>query len=58
VTVGEILNRIDEFDREMTIYAKQPFSLSSEAVVDFEPEATADLKLKAVLHYKQHDAYM
>ena len=38
MTLGDLCNRLDEFDPEFTIYAREPWTLASEAVVAAEPD--------------------
>ncbi|AHF89146.1 hypothetical protein OPIT5_01595 [Opitutaceae bacterium TAV5] len=39
MTLFEIINKLGEFDREHTIYAVEPWSPSSAAVVEPEPQS-------------------
>ncbi|NVJ60085.1 MAG: hypothetical protein HWE27_06840 [Gammaproteobacteria bacterium] len=35
----DVIKDIDSFDDDKTIYAKKPWTINSEALVDFEPES-------------------
>lgn len=43
MTLGEVIERLEEFDREHTIYAARPWTVDSEARVQQDPHSTGPL---------------
>lgn len=39
MTLLQVIKALDSFDDEKTIYARKPWTIESEAIVDFEPES-------------------
>jgi len=43
MTLGEVVERLGEFNREHTIYAAKPWTVDSEARVQQDPHSTAPI---------------
>lgn len=50
-TLGELLQRLDEFDRQLTIYAERPWTAESRAEVRWEDPGESTLETSDGLSY-------